>query len=533
MKKFTLSLCLLTAFSLLVLPLATFAAYNDYTTDADTTIYMETLGINLTIDSGAELAKLEVTADNFTITSASGSNMTIRSSDRKDFAISSSIPDSDWTFSCGSSESVLTITSSASYTGTITPMAATCSNTTMGGGGGGGGAAAPTVVTPSNVSVSINAGAAQTRNRTVTLTLGATNASMMMISESSVFTGAGWVNYATSQSFTFSNGVGTNTVYVKYKSSTGGISSVVSDSITLAEALTAKVTQNVSASTGGSVALSDNSASVTIPGSAVAGDVEVVIEPTESYTAPETGKGIVGGQAFNFSASVGGASIETFEKNVTLSFNYTDSQIKGIKESTLKVYYWNETLSKWVLAGGVVNSLTNTISVDIDHFTLFAIMGEKEFGSGDLVKLECDGTNESICTAVYYLGNDGKRYVFPNSKIFFTWYDDFSSVKIIGADDLASYLIGGNVTYRPGVRMVKITSDPKVYAVGKNGVLRWVQSESVASALYGSTWNQSIDDLVDSFFFSYVIGDDVTMAADFDKDAVKAASPDINTDKEL
>ncbi|MEA3272652.1 MAG: hypothetical protein U9P90_03205, partial [Patescibacteria group bacterium] len=270
-----------------------------------------------------------------------------------------------------------------------------------------------------------------------------------------------------------------------------------------------------------------------IPGGAVTGDVTIIIEPTEDYTAPALGLGVVGNQAFDFSATVDSAEVETFEEDVTLTFEYTDEQIKGLRESTLKVYYWSETLSDWILAGGLVNPFTNSISVDIDHFTLFMIVGEKEFGSGDLVKLVCDGTNASTCTAVYYLGEDGKRYVFPNSKIYYTWYDDFSSVKIIDADDLASYTIGGNVTYKPGVRMVKITSDPKVYAVGKDGLLRWVQSESVASALHGSTWNQFIDDLPDAFFFSYTIGDDVTVAADFDKTVIIAASPNINTDKGL
>ena len=64
-------------------------------------------------------------------------------------------------------------------------------------------------------------------------------------------------------------------------------------------------------------------------------------------------------------------------------------------------------------------------------------------------------------SAVYYMGADGFRYVFPNSNTYFTWYDDFDAVKMISDSDLATIQIGGNVTYRPGSSMIKIQSDPK------------------------------------------------------------------------
>ena len=68
-------------------------------------------------------------------------------------------------------------------------------------------------------------------------------------------------------------------------------------------------------------------------------------------------------------------------------------------------------------------------------------------------------------SAVYYFGADGKRYVFPNERTYKTWYADFNSVVTITADELADIVIGGNVTYRPGAKMIKIDTDPKVYAI--------------------------------------------------------------------
>jgi len=135
--------------------------------------------------------------------------------------------------------------------------------------------------------------------------------------------------------------------------------------------------------------------------------------------------------------------------------------------------------------------------------------------------------------AVYYVGADGKRYVFPNDKTYFSWYADFTGVNAVTDAELAAYPIGGNVTYRPGTRLVKIQSDPKVYAVDAHGVLRWVKTEAAAIALWGSNWNKQVDDLSDSFFVNYTVGADINSASDFSPTAVKAAAASINDDKNL
>lgn len=90
-----------------------------------------------------------------------------------------------------------------------------------------------------------------------------------------------------------------------------------------------------------------------------------------------------------------------------------------------------------------------------------------------------------------------------------TWYTDFSRVITFGDAVVASVPEADTVTYRPGVRMVKQPTDPKVYAVAKGGVLRWVTSESKAAQLYGPDWNRKIDDLVPSIFDDYVIGEPI------------------------
>ena len=143
------------------------------------------------------------------------------------------------------------------------------------------------------------------------------------------------------------------------------------------------------------------------------------------------------------------------------------------------------------------------------------INADKNLETADGTQLLCvPGTliKGRSSAAVYYCGADGKRYVFPNEDIYFSWYADFSGVIVYGDSELASIMLGGNVTHRPGTRMVKIQSDPKTYAVAPGGVLRWVQTEAVAEALYGPQWNTFIDDVSVAFWVNYVIGDPITEA---------------------
>lgn len=115
-------------------------------------------------------------------------------------------------------------------------------------------------------------------------------------------------------------------------------------------------------------------------------------------------------------------------------------------------------------------------------------------------------------SSVYMLGSDGKRHAFPSEDVFFSWYADFDSVTEIDAVTMASYGLGKNVTMRPGTSLVKITTDPKTYAVEPGGILRWVTTEELAVNLYGDNWNQRVVDVADTFWLNYSLGDDVEAA---------------------
>ncbi len=107
---------------------------------------------------------------------------------------------------------------------------ATYSTSSSGSSGGGGG------VTTSTSSISINKGAASATSRSVTLTLSSVNATQMAISNTSDFKNVNWETYAISKAWTLTEGLGTKTVYAKFKTSSGSVSVTISDSIVLKEA---------------------------------------------------------------------------------------------------------------------------------------------------------------------------------------------------------------------------------------------------------------------------------------------------------
>jgi hypothetical protein len=143
-----------------------------------------------------------------------------------------------------------------------------------------------------------------------------------------------------------------------------------------------------------------------------------------------------------------------------------------------------------------------------------------------LIKLICPGYAVDAnhpCKAVYYIGSDGKRHAFPNEKVYFTWYTGFSGVVEVSDSVMATFALGKNVTYRPGVKMVKFATVPQVYAVTRYGVLRWVKTEALANTLYGSSWNLKIDDISDAFFANYSFGADINSISDYNPSAETAS----------
>jgi hypothetical protein len=129
---------------------------------------------------------------------------------------------------------------------------------------------------------------------------------------------------------------------------------------------------------------------------------------------------------------------------------------------------------------------------------------------GTPFKLPSDGNlGTQDDSTVYYCGRDGKRYAFLNAKIYASWFQSFKYILTTAQTEMAKIPLGGVVKYRPGKRLIKSPFDPKVYAVSRGGLLRWVSTESEAAALYGPHWAAFVDDLPEAFVGDYRFGEQI------------------------
>ncbi len=132
-----------------------------------------------------------------------------------------------------------------------------------------------------------------------------------------------------------------------------------------------------------------------------------------------------------------------------------------------------------------------------------------------LVKLADDRNPETQeDSTVYYIGADKKRHIIPNESVFNSWYCDFSKVVITDKATLAKYPLGSNVTYRPGLNLVKFPTNPRVYIVQAGRLLRPIKDETSATALFSSQWAKLVRDLPDTSYGDYVFGDEIPEMTD-------------------
>ncbi len=171
--------------------------------------------------------------------------------------------------------------------------------------------------------------------------------------------------------------LGTNTVYTYTINNNdtyySGGGSIPSTPITA----TGQVTATPSA--GGKTTLTTSAgttATVELPAGAVTFNTVITIQEAVTGTivigAPiPTGQTIISG--FTVTTTVDGTAVtSSFLKSVTITVTYTDAQVAGIDESSLKLYRWNGT--QWVALICTINTTTNTITATTTSFSKFAVM---------------------------------------------------------------------------------------------------------------------------------------------------------------
>jgi hypothetical protein len=251
----------------------------------------------------------------------------------------------------------------------------------------------------------------------------------------------------------------------------------------------------------------------------------IVVQPAQAQS---------GAQSINFTASTFSANkyvvradgIDSAQINVTVKNDFYGS----LEGATVELVSDRGAQDEIVVLSAVTNSAgrasflirslrngASTITATVNG-QLFPKTIEMTFEQGlalqlpvgTLIKIPDDSNAMTLSdTAVYYYASNGKRYVFPNEKVYYTWYPDFGNVRILTIDEMALIPIGGNITYRAASKLVKFQTDPKVYLPTKGGVLRWAKTEEIVHTLYGQDWNTNVDDISEAFHVNYTIGDPI------------------------
>lgn len=225
-------------------------------------------------------------------------------------------------------------------------------------------------------------------------------------------------------------------------------------------------------------------AKVNIPPAAIFQNATVTISPIEKTSAivaaAPAGKNIVGNNVFNYNIKAAGVAITTFAADLTLTFTYTAAQIANLKESSLEIRYFNETSKLWIPVQTTVDIKTKTLTVKINHLTLFAIFAATGTGldEGSLIRGP-DGIK------VYIVNDFGyKRHIF--NPVVFDMYSHFSWGSVI---EVSQATLDSHATSD----LYRADGDQKVYLleeVDGTATKRHIEMTAEQFLLKGYDWNQ-------------------------------------------
>lgn len=274
-------------------------------------------------------------------------------------------------------------------------------------------------------------------------------------------------------------------------------------------------------------------ASVSLPIGAVTASTNIIIATesqetvTTSRPAPSS-RSVVGGYIYNFTATAGTEAVSSFGETLSLTFTYTDAQIAGLNESNLRVFYWKELTSQWVALPTTIDSATNTLVAETDHFTYFAIMGlpEGETGEeeeiieeetttivdGDLIRNpNAEGMAQFDIYIVKFVGDKKFKRLILSPHVFES-YEHFdkngNGSPWDDVIDVAQSVMDEQTTSD----LVRAVGDSKVYrltASGDTGTKRWMNMTANRFASQGND-SDSIYEINATDRNAYTAGADIT-----------------------
>jgi hypothetical protein len=297
----------------------------------------------------------------------------------------------------------------------------------------------------------------------------------MMISNSGDFYDASWEKYKKTKTWMLEYGTGAKTVFVRFRLKSGSITNTIHDTITLNPAKPL--------------------AKVELPRQPFITDERYV---TVSTTLSN------GIESFRYGTSKDLAD-EEYEDIV--SRNKISVIIPPEKGKNILYIDFKDA------SGKVVHQ-----QISVDYRPTGRVITEGSVLSGQ------DGK-------YYYYGYDGRLHMFPDERVFYSWYTQGVSTTPVSRTKIEQYKQGSSVCVRPGTYLLKFSGSKQVYIPESGCVLRPIRSTVEAVVLYGNTWNKRVIELASGFMDSYTIEyervtqEDETWV-DRDRDGVSSSDED-------
>lgn len=90
---------------------------------------------------------------------------------------------------------------------------------------------------------------------------------------------------------------------------------------------------------------------------------------------PTTGGFALLGRVFSITARDEDENPVThFNGAFSIVIAYAEEELGSLAEEELVLHYWEEDAGEWVAIEGVVDTAANTVTVTLDHLTVFALM---------------------------------------------------------------------------------------------------------------------------------------------------------------
>jgi hypothetical protein len=122
---------------------------------------------------------------------------------------------------------------------------------------------------------------------------------------------------------------------------------------------------------------------VAVPPGALEEEVEITVQELDAPVVPPPPQG----RAIFALPVLFGPDAQHFSSPVNIILTYTDRDLNGTDPSALEVWRYDASGGLWQLLGGIVDTLEHKLSLDVDHFSLYAIMGSAPLAVGGIAEL--------------------------------------------------------------------------------------------------------------------------------------------------